>query len=198
MTGPMVQGLPHRSRRCALIPSGVKLTPEEELLIISRIGYHPIPPPDAGTLQCTATRISKERTQADIGIANEKHSCFNPSSDPWSVFDNGDDLVGIGLKTQIVWEEKQPAVKLEDYGQQGQTTDTDKSVRGASRKRAEHDGKSHTRATRPRRASWSVDIPHMSEIPPLNNRPSMVAMCSSDQGSHDSERSITDTTAGCV
>lgn len=191
MTNPIAQGLSHRGRRCALIPHGVTLTPEEELLIMNRIRYHPIPPPDGATLRRTVARMNDGRRKADARNTKHKHSGLNSTPDAWTVVDSGESLVEIEFKKQITWEGNEPSTKLPSHKRQRNIPHTHTTILGAGRNHTESETRSTPQTSRPRRASWSVDIPHMSEIPPLNSRPSMAAMGSSEHGGYDLGKSAT-------
>ncbi|KAK2731988.1 hypothetical protein FQN57_003049 [Myotisia sp. PD_48] len=133
----------HRFRRGALIPNDVKLTPEEEKMVIRRIGYLPLLPTNPLTSNW-AHKTSDCADRKDITDWDNKYKCGSVETAHSEIFKHIEE-------TFTPWGKR-------DYWH------TKTECRDRSPK------------YRVRQPSWSVDIPHMSEIQPLNDENNIEGM----------------------
>lgn len=155
--------LSYRSRRSALIPNDVSLSPEEEVLVADRIGYRPVPPPGASesTWFATVTTPNWAPKPLKSQCEEESHDAAADPSPERTVFSRGCAHVEKARRSQKTTTENRNARALYDNDVQvAAQLDQEKSEATATAKAA----------SRYRQLSWRIDIPHMSEVQPLGNR----------------------------
>ncbi|KAM5456222.1 hypothetical protein MaudCBS49596_001243 [Microsporum audouinii] len=133
----------YRIRRCALIPKGINLTLEEEMMVIKRIGYRPIPPPGA----MTSNWFTRH---AEVNISKAK-ACGAGKQEVA--------MVGI------------PAGRYRAGSECSETLANQRMVNARLQVNGafpQNDTFTSSIPSRLQRDLWNVDIPHMSEIKPLD------------------------------
>ncbi|KAK2882465.1 hypothetical protein FQN49_000326 [Arthroderma sp. PD_2] len=140
--------LSYRVRRCALIPKGVNLTLEEEAMVIKRIGYRPIPPPGALTSNWFTRSAEVNKTNDKLCEIGEQE-----------VVEGRIDVDAYQGGSIILLDQHTATSGFQENGALPLSGTFTCSL-----------------PSRLRKDSWSIDIPHMSEIKPLNTPNSTVGL----------------------
>ncbi|KAK2804668.1 hypothetical protein FQN50_006507 [Emmonsiellopsis sp. PD_5] len=155
----------NRRRRSALIPSGVCLSPEEEALLIGRIGYRPIPPPDSMGFDWLS--IQHDDTKAD-GAGKSK--MWGPE----------EDIAEEEAVRKWVDAQKYPDRAKERFARGSESSIPDEDSAGGGKQTEDptvyaatvkSDSPKNELPSRPPPPSMKVDIPHMSEVKSLKTIP---------------------------
>ncbi|KAK2745753.1 hypothetical protein FQN55_006074 [Onygenales sp. PD_40] len=155
----------NRRRRSALIPSGVCLSPEEEALLVGRIGYRPIPPPDSIRSDWLSPHLEDTKTdgagkskvwgpEEDLKEEEAVRKWVDAQKSP----DRAKDRFARGRELSMPDEES--------VGSGKQTEDP--TVYAATVK---SDNPKNELPSRPPPPPMKIDIPHMSEVKSLKTIP---------------------------
>ena len=157
------QSLGYRSRRSALIPPDVSLSPAEEAVIAARIGYRPVPPPGA----------TESTWFASVAVPpySQKSQCGEHCHN----VDAAQPTTG----RSVLSSEPEPSTGLNSRflhkTSDSHNTRAPDSCNDDTRLDLEKTDATTTSMTKPkavsryRQLSWKIDIPHMSEVRSLSN-----------------------------
>jgi hypothetical protein len=148
----------YRSRRSALIPNDVSLSPEEEVIIADRIGYRPIPPP--GAIESKWFTAVSGPKWAPKQLNQQRHLHRQSASE---------DSPPDSLPFDKYWRYKR-GFPLRTHCTRAATHEQDPVETRSELSPGQ--GRRTDKTSRRLQFSWKIDIPHMSEVLSLSEESS--------------------------